>query len=310
MRDIAEIQHYSGGFLHFLISLQLKFSMILAAVLLSAGCSEHPTLLKYKKDFPCIQYICAIRNTPTNNQAIIFVHGVFSDGFASWFNKDSGALWPVMLADDGSKTATDFDIYTINYNTPYLERAPSIPETTIAILTDMDDAKFFSKYELIHFVAHSMGGLIVKDMITKLNRPTQTHRLSHIGAVVLLATPSKGAQLAGMATWLSFNPQIEAMKSAVNNNFLQDLEERWQDLKNDRTKQGLLVPLVFCAHETKTTLWLSIVNAVEASTDCDSAKRAVAKDHVEISKPKNVNDDPYTWVLNRLKETKELAVTK
>jgi len=304
------MQHYSGGFLHFPISLQLKFTMILAAVLLAPGCSEHPALMKYKKDFPCIQYICAIRNTSTNNHAIIFVHGVFSDGFASWFNKDSGVLWPVMLADDGSKTAAEFDIYTINYNAPYLERAPSIPETAIAILTDMDDAKFFSRYELIHFVAHSMGGLIVKDMITKLNRPTQTKRLSHIGAVVLLATPSKGAQLAGMATWLSFNSQIEAMKGAVNNNFLQDLEARWQDLKDDRIKQSLQFPLIFCAHETKTTWWLSMVNAVEASTECDPPRRAVAKDHIEISKPKNVNDDPYSWVLNRLEQTKEMAVTK
>ncbi len=46
-----------------------------------------------------------------------------------------------------------------------------------------------SKSATLHFVGHSMGGLIIRALLTKYNPP-------HLGRVVLIATPNKGSELA------------------------------------------------------------------------------------------------------------------
>ena len=56
-----------------------------------------------------------------------------------------------------------------------------------------------SKSATLHFVGHSMGGLIIRALLTKYNPP-------HLGRVVLIATPNKGSELADFlkSKWISF----------------------------------------------------------------------------------------------------------
>ncbi len=64
-----------------------------------------------------------------------------------------------------------------------------------------DDSLKLSRYKKIHFVGHSMGGLIVRNFLSR-------NKLSNIGRCVLIATPNSGSVLAEILSKLIFPPKI------------------------------------------------------------------------------------------------------
>jgi predicted alpha/beta hydrolase family esterase len=145
------------------------------------------------------------------------------------------------------------------------------------LLRQLEDQGVFQKYREIYFIAHSMGGLIVKRMLVDLHRPKQVEKLRQVKAVLYISTPAQGANSAVVGSWLSLNPQLRDMRTADLNSFLRSLEDQWQDLMRERKTETF--PLSFCAYETKPTHGITIVNRVYASTTCDHKPFPIDEDH-------------------------------
>jgi triacylglycerol esterase/lipase EstA (alpha/beta hydrolase family) len=145
---------------------------------------------------------------------IVFVHGVTGDAAATWRNAATGALWPQMIADDGD--LGDFDVYLAGYDSPLVGRSSTIEEIAQRLLRELRDQGVFERYAQVHFVTHSMGGLITKRMLVELNgsQAGDVERLRRVRTVLFLSTPAQGAEVATIGALLSDNPQFANMEPA------------------------------------------------------------------------------------------------
>jgi pimeloyl-ACP methyl ester carboxylesterase len=189
--------------------------------------------------------------------------------------------------------------------TPLFTRSSTIAETATHWLRRLQDEGVFRKYNEIYFIAHSMGGLLVKRMLVDLNRPGQVEKLRQVKAVLFISTPAQGSNLAELGSFLTVNPQLGDMRVADLNSFLQTVEDQWQDLLRDRNTH--LFPRVFCAYETKPTKGTMVVNRVYSATICDENPNPIPEDHSTIVKPISAQADIYIWARARIEATSTLA---
>ncbi|HWQ70620.1 MAG TPA: hypothetical protein VN494_11845 [Patescibacteria group bacterium] len=243
-----------------------------------------------------------VRNTGQEN-LIVFFHGVLGDAESTWRNPETGAYWPEMITRDADFNA--FDVYVLNYESPFIARTSTIEEIAQRALQQLRDRNIFVRYKQIFFVTHSMGGLVAKRLLVELNRPTEVDNLRRVRAVLYISTPAQGAQIAELGKWLSLNPQFKDMEPADLNSFLQALDNQWQNLIRDRDTTGALFPKSYCAYETKPTHGIMIVSRVYAATRCDLLPYAIDLDHIAIAKPASDQVDPYTWSKARIFEAAE-----
>lgn len=244
------------------------------------------------------------------NKVVVFIHGVTASNETSWRNPNTGAYWPELLqADPDFK---DYAIYLLGYHSPEFSRASTINEIATRELQRLTDQGILAPEKKVVIVAHSMGGLVAKRMLTQLNRPNhdELDKLDRVKGVIFLSSPAQGATLAEYASWLSMNPQFTNMQPADLNAFLQALEDDWKNLVEDRDKLGMPGPKSFCAYETLRTKGIMVVSRVYAATRCDGSPTPFDLNHQDIASPASPAHDPYIWVKARIREatvTKELS---
>lgn len=273
-----------------------KFLTCLAAIFLFTGCTG-------VSDKPLSGGAISFLPAPeSSKKLIVFVHGVFGDPASSWTNQE-GISWPDLLKND--ERFLDFTVATYRYDTPFLQRSSNIEEIAERLLLQLEDRSIFEKFNEVYFIAHSMGGLVVKRVLVNLNRPNQIKKLRTVKAVLYISTPAQGANLAEIGSWLSANPQLRDMQPANLNSFLQTLENQWQNLIRDRGTPPF--PQSFCAYETKPNHGVVTVNRIYATTYCDQSPLPVDEDHSNIVKPSNRESTIYDWARARILGASALA---
>lgn len=251
---------------------------------------------------PSIAEFSVLFGPESSKNLIVFVHGFDSDPTSAWTNR-SGVSWPDLIKDD--EKFRDYTVATYRYDTPLFSRTSTIEEIAVRMLRQIEDKGVFEKYNEIYFIVHSMGGLVVKRVLVDLHRPTQIDMLRKVKAVLFIATPAQGSNLADLAAYLSVNPQVANMKPADFNAFLQGLEDQWQNLMRER--QTPPFPRSFCAYETKPTYGTVTVSRVYAATYCDQNPFPVDENHADIVKPASRDSAIYDWTRARILETSILA---
>jgi len=282
--------------------LLILFFLWPAALLAIPGC----LLLSEGSKKAQITYSSGYMTDAKGETVLVFIHGVTGDAVSSWTNERTGAYFPALLG----KAIPASSIYRVSYYTPRFSRASTIAEIATRTLQNLKDDGVFKNHKNVHFIAHSMGGLITKAMLAELNHPNKMDLecLDKVKAVIFLSTPSHGADLATYASWISMNPQFTDMKPDDLNGFLQTLENSWQNLLRDRDQMGASLPRSFCAYETLPgSEGLVAVNRIYASTRCDLNPYPVDVSHSEISRPSSSTDTIFVWVRERIKETNNIS---
>ena len=240
---------------------------------------------------------------PGATKLIVFVHGVFGSGTSTW--GDGTTYWPKMVT--GDPRFQDHDVYVFNYPTYRLERSSNVHEIAGQELQRLRDLEVFHTYEHIHFIVHSMGGLVTKSMLTRLAHGRDAQHLRRVRSVTFLSTPAQGAGVAEIGSLISVNPQLANMAPAHDNAFLQSLEDQWTGLLDARDLRRERFPRVHCAYETepyKTQLLstILIVPRERAASRSDTELQALPFDHHGIAAPTSVDKDPYAWTMARVAE--------
>ncbi len=241
---------------------------------------------------------------PPNDKLVVFISGVLGDAQGTWENADTKAYWPNLVANDPELKA--FDVYVVSYRTTLLDYSSNISEVANSILQDLIDKGFFRDYKQIHLITHSMGGLIAKRMLVSLNRSFPENYLLTMRSVLLISTPSLGAELGKLASLFSRNPQFQNMAPADLNAYIQTLEDDWQALLRQRRDLGAEWPVVYCAYETLPTYGAFVATRVYTSTQCDGNRLAVDADHLAIVKPGSRDEPPYPWARARVLEASKM----
>lgn len=134
--------------------------------------------------------------------SVIFVHGLGGNPYDTWRRAaNSDTFWPLWLAKD----VEGITAYTVAYEAPatnWLGTSMPLQDRAVNILE-----YFLGEPALkagpIAFVCHSLGGLIVKQMLLDLqqqanSRPEAADFLSRVRQVVFAATPHTGSRQASL----------------------------------------------------------------------------------------------------------------
>lgn len=240
---------------------------------------------------------------PSDREKIlVFIHGVTASNEKSWRNPTTGAYWPALIQADPD--LKEYGTYLLGYHSPKFSKASTIAEIANRELQRLKDEGLLARGKQVVIVAHSMGGLVAKEMLTQLHRPNREEldRLDRVKGVIFLSSPALGADLGEYASWISMNPQFGNMQPADLNAFLQRLEDSWQNLQRDRDLLGLTAPRSFCAYETLPTRGMMVVSRVYATSRCDANPTPFDLNHQDIAHPASAAHDPYGWVKARIRE--------
>lgn len=138
---------------------------------------------------------------------MVFLHGLQGGSDSTWRHKD-GTYWPDIIAAD----FPDLRVWTIGYQTDLVEigRKPTIPlyQTSQIVGNLIHDAIGEHGAQSIVFIAHSMGGLVVKWLVSlgqnakSKNAPAFAQIADRIMGVVFCGVPHRGADVASAARLL------------------------------------------------------------------------------------------------------------
>ncbi len=220
--------------------------------------------------------------------SVVFVHGLGGHAYGTWRRAaNDGSFWPVWLAED----VEGLTVYTLAYEAPptnWLGTAMALQDRAVNLLESLLGAPDLRDGP-VAFVCHSLGGLLVKQLLLDLDRqkgrrPEAAALLERVTEVVFLATPHTGSRHASLldrARFLAW-PSPIARTLVVNDPTLRAVNVAYRGLAQDRG--GTLRHLVF--YETRGTQAGVIVDEASADPGLPGLPPIpIDADHIGIAKP-------------------------
>jgi tetratricopeptide (TPR) repeat protein len=201
----------------------------------------------------------------------------------------------MLAGDDAFRGAS---IFVYSYASPWFKKALSIHELGVEMRTVLRDRGVLDHQELV-FVAHSMGGLVVKAFLLTFRDYVQRTKF-----VYFFGVPSKGTELTRVARYLSENPQSREVVSVEAGSYLERQLIDWRTLHARAPRFP-----VYCAYETVPAPMYGaiVVDFSSAIEGCFEPPEAIVADHREMVKPKS--RDTTAYILLRDKYRRETART-
>jgi esterase/lipase len=244
---------------------------------------------------------------------ILFVHGFTGDATDTWENKN-GNSFPLLLLQD-SYINKNFDVASYNYFSTLLNLFANTKEKYRRIksfirrithkkernldITELannlsNHLRFtLQQYDNIYVIAHSMGGLITKSLISE---ELKSKGSTKVKLFISLAVPHQGAELSVLGGIISSNLQISNLNPVKE--FINSLNQHWVCLDEKP------VTKYFYGNYDDVVTKHSAVAIDKVEKDIVSA----AEDHNSISKPENKSSIVYTSVLYFLIEAHKHSI--
>jgi pimeloyl-ACP methyl ester carboxylesterase len=222
-------------------------------------------------------------SSQNNEAAIIFVHGFTGDWKKTW-----GRIPEFVAAD---KRLQGWDLFGFGYQSRrrfdllgLWSSDAALPEIATELFTTINNQIPSKKYKAIALVAHSMGGLVVQEAITKhVEIRTRTTHL------ILFGTPSLGLAKADKLAFVK--QQIENMKP--DSVFIKSLRARWTQQKLDADPK-----LRFLTVAGELDQFVPPSSSLEPFAE--SARRVVAGNHVTMLDVESPADPSVTIMVEAL----------
>jgi pimeloyl-ACP methyl ester carboxylesterase len=231
-----------------------------------------------------------VRESPANDTAIVFVHGVFGDGIATWTN--GPIYWPKLLEAD--RAFDGANIFVHAFPSPALAPSYTIGQLADNLRLRLEANRVFANHKRVVFVCHSMGGLVVRAFLLRYREYAK-----QVPMIYFFSTPTTGSGLARLASVFSENPQLKQMKPVGAND--PGVLANWQD---DWASSGYAKSIrSFCAYEIQKTHGARVVQKESATNLCTESYDPLDRDHLTIVKPASMNDDVYLAFRNAFSET-------
>jgi pimeloyl-ACP methyl ester carboxylesterase len=140
------------------------------------------------------------------------------------------------------------------YSSPHIGNTYSIDEITETMRAYLDADRLMQHRDVI-FLAHSLGGIVVRGYITK--HPTLADR---IRLAYFLATPTTGSSVANVGSLISGNPQVDELWPMKSTAYLANLQRQWLAAQFKFSS--------YCSYEVKHTAGVLVVEHASASNLC------------------------------------------
>lgn len=241
-------------------------------------------------------------NTERQNVDIIFVHGLGGDWQNSWMcSQNVESFWPKWLTIDLPRSC----VWSLGYPAPKTKWTDkgsnvSMVDRSKMILDYLCNNEI--GYRPIVFIAHSLGGLLVKKLLhisdtMKISKWEQL-RDSVIG-VVFIGTPHSGSNLSNLASALPLYRPSEVTKGlSAHCPHLEELGEWYR-----QNAINLNIKTCAYAESEKVEGQILVVDRTSANPGViDCSLIMLDGNHFSISKPKTPYDPLYKGVVSFLNE--------
>lgn len=216
---------------------------------------------------------------PSDKLLVVFVHGIFGTGSETWVDGKNDSL-PALVAFD-PKFGTALDVMVYQYETPMLTEAGKIPEVADGLSDYLDHREVWKNYRGVVFVGHSMGGLVIRQLLIAHQADA-----AKVPLIYLYATPTNGAEIAEVASKMSRNRQLQGMFPIEASTYLTSVYSNWTN-----TPALSTIP-TYCSYEGLDTYGVRVVSQSSASALCKQAREQYAN-HIDIVKPSGREDPRY-----------------
>lgn len=243
--------------------------------------------------------------------AIVLVHGLLGDP------KTSFGDWPRIMAEDQDPLRTgrdmsDFAVYAVDYQASFKSKS-AIEEIANLVATDLAASPIYTRHRFVVFVAHSLGGLIVKRVLATWRAQGKQLLIDRTLGIALLGVPSDGSPLADLAgkhgvdriaSLFGWDGHLVEELRTDSGSYLIALNSDWIAMKQQRDASGRRTPVTACGYETVAevpalNLFLDttvVARLYAGTTICDSAATGFPVRHTEINKPKRREDSQHLWL--------------
>jgi Alpha/beta hydrolase family len=215
-------------------------------------------------------------------RVIVFVHGLGGDGRSTWTNQATRTYWPALLKDDPAFEG--FNVYVYQYPTNPVGACMSVTDIANDMRLRLLADKVLGEHNQIIFVAHSLGGLVVRTFLVR-NRESIAPK---VPMVFFYGTPSAGAVEANIASRFTQCLQVDDLRMIDANSFLQNQSSDW-------LSAGLQERVVsYCAFEVPPNS--ATVGRTSATYLCSKDPQPIYANHSEVVKPACANDTPHVFL--------------
>ncbi len=273
--------------------------------------TENVSQAGYQSSDPLGLHIVCDNSHPSGD--IIFVHGLGGTARKTWsWDKNVDYFWPVWLAEEDGLSS--YRIFTYGYSSNFKGAGTNLNIIDFAkdLLFQMlvfsgglgEDRVPLGRQPLI-FVAHSMGGLVVKKAYVLGKHDSQyAHIISKTHGIMFLATPHRGAHYAKILNNILSTAPLGAPPKAyiedldTHSRTLQDINEQFRTLCGD-------LSLVSFFETLKTSFGITKSLIVEKESGVLGYPQEISNplnaDHHTICKFKSREDGNYISVKGMLK---------
>lgn len=211
-----------------------------------------------------------IRKSPENKHLLLFLHGWMGDSKNTW------ERFPELIKQDSQFTS--FDILSLPYPTYMFRRSLDLPALVSWLVDNLQRAASLDKYESIAIIAHSMGGLVARELYLQSKLANEN---VPIKLIIAIGTPHSGTDVATLASSLGIGATL-IQDLAPGSKFLSTLKTHWNMVKDRPETHGISSPQD------------EIVNEDSAHALCDRFFSYPQWSHKEMVKPDSIQDERYS----------------
>ncbi|MEH1947926.1 MAG: hypothetical protein V7K77_13370 [Nostoc sp.] len=236
---------------------------------------------------------------PHRNGDVIFIHGLAGDAWGTWHHQDRRDrsdcdFWLTWLKEDLTQKGIDVGVWTFGYDAARFQFSGSaMPRFDQASnLLESLQVREIGERPVI-FVTHSMGGLLVKEVLRTAQNFRRQAIIEQTKGIVFLSTPHTGSHLARLIEHISIlaRPTVNVQELREHAPALRSLNE-WYRQNVDNLAIDTKV-----FYETQPTAGILVVDEDSANPGIrDVNPVAIPKDHNQIAKPSSKEDLVYLSV--------------
>lgn len=227
---------------------------------------------------------------------VVFIHGLSGDAKDTWISGPKEEFWPLWFVTNLRR----LNIYSLGYPSSLFSAIDKIEmdlaERANNILELLAGKKIGSRP--IVFVAHSLGGIIVKAVLRRAfdSGDKDFEAIANsTQRVIFLATPHKGASLASVLNLIP-NTSKQVQLLANDQGFLEDLNQFYRNFASKRPDFSTIT-----YYEKVKTKGVLVVDKDSADSGAlGPAPVAVDRNHIDICKPNDEDDIVFLGVSRHL----------